>query len=116
MTSSLYIKNFAIIDKMKIDFMPGLTVITGETGSGKSLIIDALSVGIGGKTDKIMVKSGKESSVIDLEFLNKNYRRIISKNGRTKSFCNEEPLKIKKLKELFLKKIEIHGQHDQQLI
>ena len=94
MIKSLFIKNFAIIDELSIDFYPGLTVITGETGSGKSIIIEAMSVASGKKADKVMVKSSAKSSVIDLEFEQDSYRRIINVNGRSRSFINDTPLSI----------------------
>ena len=58
MIQRLYIKDFAIIDEIDINFKPGLTVITGETGSGKSILLQALSVSLGAKADKIMVHKG----------------------------------------------------------
>ena len=63
MIKNLLIKNFAIIDELLIEFDSGLTVITGETGSGKSIIIEALSVAAGKKTDKMMIKSGSQNCV-----------------------------------------------------
>ena len=58
MIQRLYIKDFAIIDEIDINFKPGLTVITGETGSGKSILLQALGVSLGAKADKIMVRNG----------------------------------------------------------
>ena len=92
MIKNLLIKNFAIIEEISIGFDPGLTVITGETGSGKSIIIEALSVSAGKKTDRMMIKSGTENSIIDLDFIGESYRRIISKSGRSKSYINEIPM------------------------
>ena len=97
MIKNLLIKNFAIIKEISIEFDPGLTVITGESGSGKSIIIEALSVATGKKTDRLMVKSGTENSIIDLDFIGDCYRRIISKSGRSKSYFNEIPITIKDL-------------------
>ena len=71
MIKSLSIKNFAIIKEMKIPFNKGLTVITGETGSGKSIILAALGMSIGGKSDKYMIRNGEEKSEIETCF-NKN--------------------------------------------
>ena len=101
MIKNLLIKHFAIIDEMTIGFHPGLTVITGETGSGKSIIIEALSVAAGKKSERMMVKSGCENSVIDLDFNDNSYRRIISKSGRSKSYVNELPISISDLKKEF---------------
>ena len=116
MIKNLLIKNFAIIDTIDIVLHSGFTVITGETGSGKSIIIEALSVVAGKKTDKMMVKSESENSVIEIDFNDDSYRRIISKNGRSKAYVNEVPLSVTDLKKNFESKIDFHGQHDQQLI
>ena len=116
MIDNVTIKNFAIINEMIIDFHPGLTVITGETGSGKSVILEAIAVASGKKTNKVMVKSGAKHSVIDLEFNNDSHRRIISETGRSKSYINNIPISITNLLKEFEYKIDFHGQHDQQVI
>ena len=116
MIKNLLIKNFAIIDDLSIGFYPGLTVITGETGSGKSIIIEAMSVVSGKKANRLMVKSGGNNSVIDLEFSDNSYRRIISKSGRSKSYINDVPTPMNEITKEFEHKIDFHGQHDQQLI
>ena len=116
MIKNLLIKNFAIIDELLINFDSGLTVITGETGSGKSIIIEALSVAAGKKTDKMMIKSGSQNCVVDLDFNNSSYRRIINKSGRSKSYIDEAPITATALQKEFVTKIDFHGQHDQQLI
>ena len=72
MIDSVTIKNFAIINEMSIDFHPGLTVITGETGSGKSIILQAINTLVQGKSRKSMLKSGAAQAVVDLDF-NKNF-------------------------------------------
>ena len=117
MIQHLYIKDYAIIDEANIKFNPGLTVITGETGSGKSLILEALTVSMGGKADKIMVRNGTPRAVIEVTFHDQqSLRRIVSNEGRTKAYINEEPTNIKTLKESNSTQIDFHGQHDQQLI
>ena len=116
MINRLQITDFAIIEEVAIDFFPGLTVITGETGSGKSIILEAISTIVNGKTSKSMVKSGSNQSVIELNFNNKIYRKIISKNGRTKSYLNDSAKSITDLKKDFGYEVEFHGQNDQQLI
>ena len=116
MIKSLLIKNFAIIEEIYIDFHPGLTVITGETGSGKSIILEAIAVASGKKTNKVMVKSGAKHSVIDLEFNKDSHRRIISNTGRSKSYINDIPISMTNLLKEFEYKIDFHGQHDQQVI
>ena len=117
MIQHLYIKDYAIIDEANIKFNPGLTVITGETGSGKSLILEALTVSMGGKADKIMVRNGPPRAVIEVTFHDQqSLRRIVSNEGRTKAYINEEPTNIKTLKESNSTQIDFHGQHDQQHI
>ena len=116
MIKNLFINNFAIIDDLSIEFYPGLTVVTGETGSGKSIIIEAMSVACGKKVDKMMVKSNANSSVVDLEFKQDSYRRIINISGRSRSFINDTPVSINEIVKDFEQKIDFHGQHDQQLI
>ena len=116
MIKSLFIKNFTIIEEMFIEFHPGLTVITGETGSGKSIILEAIAVASGKKASKVMVKSGAKNSVIDLGFSKDSYRRIISNSGRSKSYINDAPVSTTKLFKEFEYKIDFHGQHDQQVI
>ena len=116
MIQRLYIKDFAIIDELSFPLKPGLTVITGETGSGKSILIEALSVSLGGKADKIMVKSGSERAVIETEFKDGTFRRLISQKGRTKAYRNEEPIALNDLISVNETRVDFHGQHDQQLI
>lgn len=116
MIHRLYIKDFAIIDEIDIDLRPGLTVITGETGSGKSIILEALSVCLGAKADKIMVRNGSKRAIIETVFKEHHFRRIISQEGRTKAFKNDEPITLVNLIKSDESKVDFHGQHDQQLI
>ncbi len=116
MIKKLYIKNYAIIDEVDIQFESGLTVITGETGSGKSLLLEALSVSLGAKADKIMIRHGSDYTVIETKFDKRLVRRLISKEGKTKSFQNDEPISLKNLKNENAIKVDFHGQYDQQLI
>ena len=116
MIERLCIKNFAIIEEVDIKFMPGLTVITGETGSGKSILLEALAVALGSKADKIMVRNGSERAVVEAKFADIEIRRIISETGRTKSYKNDEFVTLIDLKNDNSGRVDFHGQHDQQLI
>jgi len=116
MIQNIYIKDFAIMDEIDLDLKSGLTVITGETGSGKSLLLEAMGVALGGKANKLMVKNGKNRAVIEATFKENIVRRIISNNGRTKAFNNDEPISMSLLKTLTETAVDFHGQHDQQLI
>ena len=88
MINKLKIKNYEIIDSLEIDFRSGLTVITGETGSGKSLILEALSVSLGRKAEKIMIRHLSEETIVETDICNKKIRRTIPKLGNTKSFID----------------------------
>ena len=116
MVNRLLIKNFTIIDELDIPIQPGLTVITGETGSGKSIILEALATTTGGKTDKIMVRSGTERAVVDSRINNNSFRRIIGKNGRSKAYLDDAPITLAELRKRIGSTIDFHGQHDQQFI
>ena len=116
MIERLCIKNFAIIEEVDIKFKPGLTVITGETGSGKSILLEALAVALGSKADKIMVRNGAERAVVEAKFADAEIRRIVSETGRTKSYKNDEFVTLLELKNDNTSRVDFHGQHDQQLI
>ena len=116
MIQKLYIKNFAIIDEIDINFEPGLTVVTGETGSGKSILLEALGVALGAKADKIMVRNGAERAVVEAKFSDLEIRRIVYDSGRTKSYKDDKFVTLIDLKKENITRVDFHGQHDQQLI
>ena len=116
--SSLYIKNLAIIDELSIEFDSGLNIITGETGSGKSIIMSALSYIRGGRFSKDHMRYDSNRTVLEATF-NQGVdeyiiRRIITANGQSKIFCNDEPIKLSRLSSLTAKFFDLHGQHEHQ--
>jgi DNA repair protein RecN (Recombination protein N) len=115
MIQRLYIKDFAIINEIELILKDGFTVITGETGSGKSILLEALSVSLGAKTDKIMVRNGTERALVETEFIGNTFRRLLSKKGRSKAYQNDEPITISELIKANETTVDFHGQHDQQL-
>jgi len=116
MIKNLYIKNFAIIKELDISFNDGLTAITGETGSGKTLILKAISIAFGANCDRNMVRHGSKSAIIELFYDDNIIRRIIRCEGPSSSYLNDKPITLKKLKENTKYVADFHGQHDQQLI
>jgi len=116
MINQLSIKNYAIIDEMDLPFHSGLTVVTGETGSGKSILLQALSVALGGKTSKIMVRSHQSRAVVETSSDQGDFRRIITTNGHQKAFINDEPTPIDNFRNQTQYLADFHGQHEQQVI
>ena len=116
MIKKLNIKNYAIIKELEIPFKNGLTVITGETGSGKSLVLEALGVSLGKKAHKMMIRNGEEKAIIETDFKSSKIKRIILKNGRTKSYYEDQPITLNNLRDHKEIKIDFHGQNDQHFI
>lgn len=134
MLSHITIKDFAIVDQLELDLNAGLTVLTGETGAGKSILIDALGLVLGDRAEAGFVRHGCERADITASFeINDRYaasqwlkereldqdgecilRRAISKDGRSKGFINGQPMPIQALKELGEMLVDIHGQHEHQ--
>ena len=137
MLTQLTINNFAIVRQLNIELLQGMSVITGETGAGKSIAIDALSVCLGQRTEASMLREGQERADICATFhLNQNnpafqflqenelqdpdnpedciLRRIINHDGRSKAFINGIPVSAAQLKEIGQHLIQINGQHASQ--
>ncbi len=117
MIQRIYIKDFAIIRETEVLLKNGLTVITGETGAGKSILLKSLGIALGGKSDKTDVRSGQSQSVLEAELSDQQiYRRLISKGGRTRSFINDEPMTESDYRDAVQSLADFHGQHEQQYI
>ncbi len=132
MLKELSIKNFAIIDDLKIEFTEGLNLLTGETGSGKSIIIEALGVVLGGRTSKNLIRTGEDRAIIEaLFFINDDIKlalsqlgyedtemliitREISKNYPSISRINGRPVTINILQSITSRLVDIFGQHEHQ--
>ena len=135
MLKTLHISNYALITTLTIDFEAGMSVLTGETGAGKSIIIGALSLIQGQRADTRMVKEGTEKSIVEAVFDVKNYslksffenndldyndacliRREIATNGKSRAFINDTPVPLNLLRELSDKLLDIHSQHENLLL
>ena len=130
----LQIRNYAIIDELEVEFGAGLNVLTGETGAGKSIMVDALGLALGDRADQRAVRPGAAKAEISVLFecprdhralhwlsdhdlddeLNCSLRRIISTEGRSRAFVNNSPVTLQDLRELGSMLIEIHGQQAHQ--
>ncbi|HBQ78731.1 MAG TPA: DNA repair protein RecN [Erwinia persicina] len=136
MLAQLTISNFAIVRELEIDFQRGMTAITGETGAGKSIAIDALGLCLGGRAEADMVRQGAARADICARFSLKDtppaqrwlienqlddgneclLRRVISSDGRSRGFINGTAVPLSQLRELGQTLIQIHGQHAHQLL
>lgn len=136
MLQTLFVKDFAIVGEADIGFEPGLTVVTGETGAGKSLMVDALLLLAGQRADAAVVRHGSERAeliadfdlsdapaakqwLIDEEFDDENgcqLRRVIRAEGASRAWINGRPATLAQLQALAERLIEIHGQHEHQAL
>lgn len=131
MLRELSIKNFAIIDNLNVSFSPGLNVLTGETGAGKSILVDAIELILGARASFDLIRKGARESIIETAFEIKNrdiprlkdigideeeiiIRRIINQSGKSRVYINEHPVNISTLSEIGEALLDIHGQHEHQ--
>ena len=132
MLSRLSIRNIVLIDQLDIDFAVGMSALTGETGAGKSILLDALSLALGGRGDGSLVRSGEPqgqvTAVFDLPIVHPVHdllreagiegegetilRRVQGADGRSKAFINDQPVSVSLLRQAGQSLVEIHGQHD----
>lgn len=136
MLSQLYIKNFTLIDTLDMDFRSGFSVITGETGAGKSIILGAIGLLLGQRADSKSVKMGTEKCVIEAHFDLSRYgmerffeendiefdaadtiiRRELTAAGKSRAFINDTPVALSMLKELGEQLVDVHSQHQNLLL
>ncbi len=118
MLRSLHIKNFAIIDEMTVNFQPGLNLITGETGAGKSILVNALTSLLGARFSRDNIRTGAESALVEGEFRDGGrtdiIRRVYYSTGKSRSFLNDIPVSVEKLRKKTEFLVDVHGQHDHQ--
>ena len=131
MLRSLHVSNYVLIDSLEIDFPEGLVIITGQTGAGKSILLGALELVLGGKADATLVGAHGETCVVEAEFSVGGYdalqetlrrndleetdtltiRRVVNRSGRSRSFVSDEPVPLPVLQELSQLLVDIHSQH-----
>ena len=135
MIISLHIQNYALIDRLDIDFERGFSVITGETGAGKSIILGAIGLLLGQRADSKSIKVGAAKCIIEAHFDLTSYnmegffeendleydnecilRRELSASGKSRSFINDVPAQLSQMKELGEQLIDVHSQHQNLLL
>ena len=136
MLQAIYIQNYALIDKLDIDFTPGFSVITGETGAGKSIILGAIGLLLGQRADVKAIKNGATKCIVEARFRIATYgledffaendieydeeeciiRREVSANGKSRAFINDTPASLSQMKILGEKLIDVHSQHQNLLL
>jgi len=136
MLSRLSIRDIVLIDRLDIDFAEGLAVLTGETGAGKSILLDSFALALGGRGDQSLVRHGAEQGQVTAVFeVARNHparalleandipaeddlilRRAQFADGRTRAFVNDQPVSVQVLKQLGSALVEIHGQHDDRAL
>ena len=136
MLKQLYIKNFTLIDELNIQMHPGFSVITGETGAGKSIILGAIGLLLGNRADSKSIKAGKDRCVIEAHFDLSKYdmqqfftdndidedlsdtiiRRELTAAGKSRAFINDTPVSLTKMRELGEQLVDIHSQHQNILL
>jgi DNA repair protein RecN (Recombination protein N) len=136
MLARLSIRDIVLIERLDIDFAPGLSVLTGETGAGKSILLDAFALALGARGDASLVRHGTEQGQVTASFdvapghptwsiLAANdiaagdeliLRRVQLSDGRTRAFVNDQPVSVQVLKSLGTALVEIHGQHDERAL
>jgi DNA repair protein RecN (Recombination protein N) len=136
MLSRLSIRDIVLIDRLDIDFAGGLAVLTGETGAGKSILLDAFAMTLGARGDAALVRQGTEQGQVTASFeLSRKHparallkdsgidaeddlivRRVQFADGRTKAFVNDQPVSVQMLRALGEALVEIHGQHDDRAL
>ncbi|MBR6017620.1 MAG: DNA repair protein RecN [Paludibacteraceae bacterium] len=116
MLKHLHIQNYALISQLDIDFSSGFSVMTGETGAGKSIILGALALVLGARADSKAITDGEEKCIIEAEFDEGIIRRELYRNGKSRSFVDDSVVTLQELKVLANRLIDIHSQHANLLI
>jgi DNA repair protein RecN (Recombination protein N) len=118
MLVELAVTNLGVIDQLTLEIPPGMIALTGETGAGKTLLVDAINLLVGGRADPGLVRPGQEQATVDgrFEFEGEEYvlSRVIPADGRSKAYVNGRPATASALADLGAKLVDLHGQHAHQ--
>lgn len=138
MLSRLQVRNYVLIDSLDIEFPEGLVIITGQTGAGKSILLGALNLLLGGRSDVSAIAEGADRCIVEAQFSadpgdealktvfeeneldwdegNITVRRMVSRNGRSRAFVNDVPVSVQTLSQLAARLVDIHSQHQTMLL
>ncbi len=116
MLQRLSVSNLAVVEKAEAEFAPGLNVLTGETGAGKSVLMGALELVLGGRADPSAVREGAKEAEVEADFGDIVARRVVSANGHSRAWINDEAASVSDLRELGRKLVDIHGPRSNQLL
>ena len=116
MLNKLAVSNLAVVEKVEVAFGPGLNVVTGETGAGKSVLIGALELVLGGRADSSVVRDGAKEAEVEADFGGTVVRRTVTAEGRSRAWVNDESVAVSELKELGRRLVDIHGPRANQNI
>ena len=132
MLAELVIHNIAIVERMSIRFTEGFNVLTGETGAGKSIVLDALTLALGANANPAIIRAGCEEATVAAVFVEVDpellraadiepedevcLRRTITRSGRGRAYINDMPVRLKQLKDIGSALLTVHGQHEQQAL
>ena len=109
MLNRLSVRNLAVVEKVEVEFDPALNVITGETGAGKSVLMGALELVLGGRAEASVVRDGAKEAEVDADFGDTVIRRTVTREGRSRAWVNDESVSVAELKELGHALVDIHG-------
>src|SRR5688500_4506804 len=136
MLKTLYVKNFALIDEVQLELAPGLNILTGETGAGKSILLGALGLILGERASTDLVRQGADKAIVegifdvsDNEYVRSALRsaeyddsdeliirREVTSRGTSRAFVNDSPIQLALLKDLGDHLVDLHGQHEHQML
>ena len=109
MLKKLTVSNLAVVEKAEAEFAPGLNVLTGETGAGKSVLMGALELVLGGRADASVVRDGAKEAEVEADFGETVVRRTVTREGRSRAWINDESVSVSELRELGRSLVDIHG-------
>ena len=116
MLEKLTVRNLAVVEHAEIDFGPGLNVITGETGSGKSVLMGAVELVLGARAESDVVRTGAKEAEVEAVFSGKVLRRTVTSSGRSRAWIDDESVSVSELRQFGAGLVDIHGPRANQAL